>query len=317
MGELVTEETNTQGTNMQEQVNTSNNNDFDINQDNNANEKGFLDDIKSGLTPADNKAELENEGEGTQKTENSLGEGTAQQEKTDEQKSSAEKNTIKLSNGKEVAVEELAKLYELSSAEGIKLAHEIKKHKELLQEKEKQLLEAELKLEQPPFKILTDEELELLSTKEQVAYHLKLEKWQQEKEVKKAKLEQMKAMEEEQHKKLYEYIVSKSEEMSKDEKKYPQYNKLMNTMEAIIKEAPFITGYKETPDIVYYVALGLKYHKILTEGKTVQEQEMNKQKQEINSKATGISGVGSSAGNKSNNPNEELFDMNYGNSIFK
>jgi hypothetical protein len=278
---------------------------------NNTETKGFLDDIKvEGLTPADAKIE-------DQKTENSLGEENVQQEKTDEQKSSTEKNTVKLPTGKEVSVDELVNLYQLSSAEGIRLAQKLKEVQELLNEKENQLLELELKLDQPPFKILTDEELELLPTKEQVAYHIKLEKWQQEKEAKKAKLEQMKKMKEEEQNKLKEYIVSKVDEMSNDDKKYPHYSELIPVMEAIIQEVPFLTGYKETPEIVYYLALGLKYHKTLSEGKSVQEKELNKQKQEITLKATSVSGVGGRTANKINNSAEELFDMNYGNSIFK
>jgi hypothetical protein len=301
------EKVNEQSMNTQEISNSS----FNNAEIQNNEVKGFLDDIKvKESTPADAKIE-------DQETVNSLGEETVQQEKTDGQQTSTEKNTVKLPNGKEVTVNELVKLYELSSAEGIRLAQKVKEVQELLNEKEKQLLELELKLDQPPFKILTDEELELLPTKEQVAYHLKLEKWQQEKEAKKAKLEQIKKMEEEEQNKLKEYIVSKVDEMSNDEKKYPNYNELIPTMEAIIQEAPFLTGHKETPEIVYYLALGLKYYKMLSEGKSVQEKELNKQKQEIITKATSVSGVGGRTANKITNSAEELFDMNYGNSIFK
>jgi hypothetical protein len=303
----VQEKVNEQSINTQEILDLNSNN----NETQNNEVKGFLDDIKvKEPTPADTKIE-------DQVTENSLGEETVQQEKTDEQENSTEKNTVKLHNGKEVSVNELVKLYELSSAEGIRLAQKIKEIQELLNEKEKQLLELELKLDQPPFKILTDEELELLPTKEQVDYYLKLEKWQQEKEAKKAKLEQIKKMEEEEQNKLKEYIVSKVDEMSSNEEKYPHYNELIPVMETIIQEAPFLTGYKETPEIVYYLALGLKYHKILSESKSVQEKELNKQKQEITSKASSISGVGGKTANKITNSAEELFDMNYGNSIFK
>jgi hypothetical protein len=303
----IQEKVNEQSTDIQGMPELSSNNE----KTQNSKVKGFLDDIKvKEPTPADAKIE-------DQETENSLGEETVQQEKTDEQENSTEKNTVKLHNGKEVTVDELVKLYELSSAEGIRLAQKMKEVQELLNEKEKQLLELELKLDQPPFKILTDEELELLPTKEQVAYHLKLEKWQQEREAKKAKLEQIKKMEEEEQNKLKEYIASKVDEMSNDAKKYPHYNELIPAMEAIIQEAPFLTGYKETPEIVYYLALGLKYHKMLSEGKSVQEKELNKQKQEIISKATSVSGVGGRTVDKMNNLEEELFDMNYGNSIFK
>jgi len=280
--------------------------------------KGIFDHI-SDIPDLDKMNEVTNQNSDTGKPPSS--ESQEQEKTTPETNKEGETTQQKVSVlGKEFTVDELVKAYENSSSEGYRLYKINKEMEDRIREYEAKLIELENKLQEtPPFKLLSDEEVEALSPKEQVEYLFKKREWEKQKEEKKSKLEQIKKEEESKRAILEQKIIKKADEMSKDGKTYPYYNEIVPIMDYVIKYAPFITGYEETPDIVYFTALGMKYYKSLKDKDTIERNQAETIKNKTSTSANATNSVNSGLAGTKNTPNEmeELFDFNYNKPIFK
>jgi len=173
--------------------------------------------------------------------------------------------------GKEYTGEELAKAYENSSTEGLRLNDSVKQAKQHITTLEAKLAELEAAAaDTAPFKILTKEEIKELDPADQTEYIINKNAWETQKAARKEKLAEMKQVQEAEAAESKNYIYSRSQHMYSNEAEYPGYKDLMPAMEQILDRVPSLGGMRETPDILYYAALGLQKYR---EGKVSKSAE--------------------------------------------
>jgi len=178
------------------------------------------------------------------------------------------KTTIR---GREYTGEELRKAFEHSSAEGIRLDQTVKQVQQELAAERAARAELEEKAnETPPFKILTKQEMKELDTVDLAEYISKRDKWEMQKETRKESLTKAKAAHEAETKAVKEHIYARSEQMMTNTAEYPGYKELMPVMAQILDRMPNLAGRRETPDLLYYAALGLQKYR---EGKVSKDAE--------------------------------------------
>ena len=174
--------------------------------------------------------------------------------------------------GKEYTGEELAKAYENSFEGALKLNDNYKATQAKATALEAKLAEMEAKvLETPPFKILTKEEIKELDPADQTEYIIKKNAWETQRDARKEQLakvqEQTKAGEAE----TKQYIYSRTQCMIDSPDKFPGYKDLIPVMEQVLDSMPVLGGRRETPDLLYYVALGLQKDKERTVSMSAEE----------------------------------------------
>lgn len=178
------------------------------------------------------------------------------------------KTTIR---GREYTGDELSKAFEHSSAEGIRLDQTVRQVQQELAAERAARAELEEKAnETPPFKILTKSEMKELDTVDLAEYISKRDKWETQKDTRKETLTRAKAVHEAETKAVKEHIYARSEHMMNDAVNFPGYKDLMPVMEQILDRAPHMAGRRETPDLLYFAALGLQKYR---EGKVSKDAE--------------------------------------------
>jgi len=178
------------------------------------------------------------------------------------------KTTIR---GREYTGDELSKAFEHSSAEGIRLDQTVKQIQQELSAERAARAELEEKAnETPPFKILTKSEMKELDPVDLAEYISKRDKWETQKETRKESLTKAKAAHEAETKAVKDHIYARSEMMMNDAVNFPGYKDLMPVMEQILDRAPHMAGRRETPDLLYFAALGLQKYR---EGKVSKDAE--------------------------------------------
>jgi len=203
------------------------------------------------------------------------------------------KVTIK---GREFTGKDLVKAYESSSDEGLRLSKVNKQLQETVAQLEKQYLELQTKFEEtPPFKILTEDEIAELPVPKQVEYLTQKQKWESDKTSRKEELAKLQTKEQQMQEQTKSYVIARSQHMSETPDKWPEYSGLVPIMEQIIEVAPFLTGYRETPDILYYTALGLKAYREQVEKKVLESKSKQEASAQAKAQATATSGTGVSA----------------------
>jgi hypothetical protein len=169
------------------------------------------------------------------------------------------KTTIR---GREYTGEELAKAYEHSSTEGMRLNETLKQTLQRTAAIEAKYNELQLKLDEtPPFKILSKEEIKELDPADQTEYIIKKNAWEQKRETRKETLAKMQEAHKAEADELKSYIYTRSEHMTKNAQEFPGYTELIPVMEQILDRMPTLAGRRETPDILYYAALGLQKYR--------------------------------------------------------
>ena len=246
---------------------------------------GFLDHIKlPDSSPADAKVDSKTDGNTTANanTTTDAKPGTTPAPAPDKPATPpapAFKATIR---GREYSGEDLVKAFEHSSAEGLRLNDSVKQAIARANAAEAKLMEMEAKLEAtPPFAVLSKEQLAELTPAEQTEYVLKKNAWETQQEARKEKLARTQEAQKLQESETKEYIYSRTQQMYESATEYPGYRELMPVMEQILDRVPSLGGMKETPDILYYAALGLQKH---NEGKVAKSAE-EKAKAEAAAKA--------------------------------
>ena len=189
------------------------------------------------------------------------------------------KTTIR---GREYTGDDLAKAFESSSAEGIRLDQAVKQIQQELTAERAARAEIEEKAnETPPFKVLTKSEMKELDTVDLAEYISKRDKWETQKETRKESLTKAKATYEAETKAVKDHIYARSEHMMNNAVEFPGYKDLMPVMEQILDRAPHMAGKRETPDLLYFAALGLQKYR---EGKVSRDAEQ-KAKDEVAAQA--------------------------------
>jgi hypothetical protein len=156
------------------------------------------------------------------------------------------------------STEELIEVYKQSSAEGVRLNAVRKSIQAELDATKAQVAELELKSGLPTFTEKTEEELSLMEPAEKAVYLI--EKKQFDKDLAKFKtdrekmLADNKAKQESNQREITE-IVKK---MTEDTKTYPHFKELEPIMDNILDKTPWLSGRHESPEIVYYLARGIK-----------------------------------------------------------
>ena len=189
------------------------------------------------------------------------------------------KTTIR---GREYTGDDLAKAFESSSAEGIRLDQAVKQIQQELTAERAARAEIEEKAnETPPFKVLTKSEMKELDPVDLAEYISKRDKWETQKDTRKESLTKAKAAYEAETKAVKEHIYARSEHMMNNTVEFPGYKDLMPVMEQILDRAPHMAGKRETPDLLYFAALGLQKYR---EGKVSKDAEQ-KAKDEVAAQA--------------------------------
>ena len=190
------------------------------------------------------------------------------QPKAGEQPPIVFKTTIR---GREYTGEELSKAFEHSSAEGIRLDQTVRQAQQELAAERAARAELEEKAnETPPFKMLTKSEMKELDPVDLAEYISKRDKWETQKETRKESLTKAKAAHEAETKAVKDHIYARSEHMMTNAAEYPGYKALMPVMDQILDRAPHMAGRRETPDLLYFAALGLQKYR---EGKVSKDAE--------------------------------------------
>ena len=173
--------------------------------------------------------------------------------------------------GREYTGEELAKAFELSSNEGLRLNETVKQHISRATAAEAKAAELQAKLDEvPPFKLLTKEEIKELEPAEQVEYALKKNAWETQRDSRKEQLAKTQQAQVAEAQETKNYIFGRTEHMLTNAAEFPGYKDLMPVMEQILDRVPSLAGRRETPDILYYAALGLQKYR---EGKASTSKE--------------------------------------------
>ncbi len=256
-----------------------------------ANESGgFLDHIKVEPSPADKPMNTDETSstktatsDETHPDESKLGEKTTQQ-----QPFSFDTAEVVV-RGRKFTGNDLVKAYENSSDEGMRLNKINKQLQNHIAELEKQYLELQIKLEEtPPFKILTEEEVNELPIPKQIEYFTQKQKWEADKAARKEQLAKIQEMEAKSEEETKAYVMARSEYMLRNTDKWYDYDNLIPVMEQIIEVAPFLTGYRETPDIVYYAALGLRAYRQEMEKRALEKKSAKETNMQANAQISAI-----------------------------
>lgn len=198
------------------------------------------------------------------------------------------KTTIR---GREYTGDELSKAFEHSSAEGIRLDQTVRQVQQELAAERAARAELEEKAnETPPFKILTKSEMKELDPVDLAEYISKRDKWETQKETRKDSLTKAKAAHEAETKAVKDHIYARSEHMMTNAAEYPGYKALMPVMEQILDRMPNLAGRRETPDLLYYAALGLQKYR---EGKVSKDAEQKAKDEAAAQAAAQAAAVGS------------------------
>ena len=201
------------------------------------------------------------------------------QPKAGEQPPVVFKSTVR---GREYTGEELTKAFESSSAEGIRLNQIVKQAQQELAAERVARAELEDKAnETPPFKLLTKSEMKELDTVDLAEYISKRDKWETQKETRKEALTKAQAAHKAETEAVKEHIYARSEHMMTNAADFPGYKDLMPVMEQILDRAPHMAGRRETPDLLYFAALGLQKYR---EGRASKDAEQ-KAKDEVAAQA--------------------------------
>ncbi len=210
------------------------------------------------------------------------------QPKAGEQPPAVFKTTIR---GREYTGEELSKAFEHSSAEGIRLDQTVRQVQQELAAERAARAELEEKAnETPPFKMLTKSEMKELDPVDLAEYISKRDKWETQKETRKESLTKAKAAHEAETKAVKDHIYARSEHMMNDAVNFPGYKDLMPVMEQILDRMPNLAGRRETPDLLYYAALGLQKYR---EGKVSKDAEQKAKDEAAAQAAAQAAAVGS------------------------
>ena len=233
---------------------------------------------------------------------------------TDEKNTNEQDQVIEI-KGRKFTIPELTKAYENSSLEGMRLYQEtqqlkskLKSQQNIISELQTKLDEIDINSENPPFKILSKEELLELSEDDRIDYKIKLREWEKEKELKKQRIEEFKKNKEMEIENLKKVIIQKDYEMANDENNYPNYSKLRPTMESILDKMPYLAGKEETPELLYYLAVGLNYIHSKKEGNKINKEETGRTAKNVSQMANGMSGVSSTAKDMNNTQQQEDTD---------
>lgn len=174
--------------------------------------------------------------------------------------------------GKEYTGEELAKAYENSFEGALKLNDNYKATQAKATALEAKLAEMEAKvLETPPFKILTKEEIKELDPADQTEYIIKKNAWETQRDARKEQLAKMQEQTKAGEAETKQYIYSRTQHMIDSPDKFPGYKDLIPVMEQVLDSMPVLGGRRETPDLLYYVALGLQKDKERTVSMSAEE----------------------------------------------
>lgn len=164
--------------------------------------------------------------------------------------------------GREFTGEDLAKAYEHSTNEGLRLKDSEKQAIARATAAEARALEIEEKANStPPFKVLTKDELTELTPAEQTEYVLKKNAWETQQENRKKEIGKIQEARKAAEKETKDYIYSRTQHMFENASEFPGYKDLLPAMEQILDRVPSLGGMKETPDILYYAALGLQKYR--------------------------------------------------------
>jgi hypothetical protein len=192
--------------------------------------------------------------------------------------------------GKEYTGEELVKAYQASTAEGLKipaLTETVKRHVQEITNLRAKITEFETKaLETPPFKLLSKEELKELEPAEQTEYVIKKTLWEKERDERKSAFTKMQQERESDAAEIKSYIYNRTQEMFDDPVKYPGYKDLVPAMEDILDRVPQLGGMKETPELLFAAAYGLKKLREETVSKTEEERARESAALKANADAT-------------------------------
>jgi len=230
---------------------------------------GFLDHIKLPEgSPADNKQAPAAPAAGTEPQTPPVAPGTTPDPEAGKPTPVVFKTTIR---GREFTGEELAKAYENSTTEALRLNETSKQYQQRVTAAETKINELQAKLDEtPPFKVLTKEELKELDPADQVDYAVKKNAWETQRDNRKNELAKAQETQKAQAQETKNYIYSRTEHMLSNAADFPGYKDLMPVMEQILDRVPSLAGMRETPDVLYYAALGLQKYR---EGKVSQSAE--------------------------------------------
>lgn len=234
---------------------------------------GFLDSIKlPERSPAETPATPQGTPPATPAAEGTTPEPTAPDADAQPPAAPVFKATVR---GKEYTGDELVKAYQASTTEGLKIPHlteTIKRSTQEIATLRAKITEFETKaLETPPFKLLSKDELKELESADQTEYVIKKALWERERDERKVALTKMQQAQESESAEIKSYIYARTQEMFEDPVKYPGYKDLVPAMEDILDRVPQLGGLKETPELLFATAYGLKALKELTVSKTEEE----------------------------------------------
>lgn len=230
---------------------------------------GFLDHIKLPEgSPADNKQAPAAPAAGAAPETPPAAAGTTPEPEAGKPTPVVFKTTIR---GREFTGEELAKAYEHSTTEALRLKDSEKQHQQRATAAEAKITELLTKLDEtPPFQVLTKEQLKELDPADQVDYAVKKNAWETRRDSRKEQLAKVQETQKAQAQETKNYIYSRTEHMLSNATEFPGYKDLMPVMEQILDRVPSLAGMRETPDVLYYAALGLQKYR---EGKVSQSAE--------------------------------------------
>lgn len=204
--------------------------------------------------------------------------------------------------------EELETAYFASSKEGRRLNSVLREVMAERNQLKADLEAAKLQASAPAFKELSKEELqEMARDNPLAAQEYLIEKRMREYKLENQKTEQAKLSQEREREKanLESHIIRRSDQMSADSDNFPEYIALIPVMDEIMDKVPDVVGHSWTPEVLYFMAYGIKSLQALKQSKKLSDAERQRAARIASASSQAIGGSGTGSTGNDHLPNDD------------